>query len=171
MLLSSYAPCTNFSGDKTQFHLREANRTQALNRVTPKSHTVNLPAVWETQVLSLGWENPPEKGMVTHSSILARKIPWTEEPGRLPFVGSQRVRHNWVIEQWTQQLPKDLSPFTVNHNLPCHHSLIWKKEANRRSLSLRVNKKYSYTFSTLLSWYFTGYWQVKMSLWRRNLYW
>ena len=40
----------------------------------------NLPAVWETQIPSLGWEDPLEKGMATHSSILAWRIPWTEEP-------------------------------------------------------------------------------------------
>ena len=45
-------------------------------------------------VEALGWEDPLEKGMVTHSSILAWKIPWTEEPGRLQFMGSQRVRHD-----------------------------------------------------------------------------
>ena len=49
----------------------------------------------ETQVQSLGWENPLEKGMVTHSSILTWRIPWTEEPGGLPSIGSQRLRHNW----------------------------------------------------------------------------
>ena len=54
----------------------------------------NPPAVWETWVQSLGWEDPLEKGMVTHSSILAWRIPWTEEPGRLRSMGSQRVRHN-----------------------------------------------------------------------------
>ena len=43
----------------------------------------NLPAMWETWVRSLGWEDPLEKGMATHSSILAWKIPWTEEPGGL----------------------------------------------------------------------------------------
>ena len=43
----------------------------------------NLPAMWETQVRSLGQEDPLEKGMATHSSILAWRIPWTEEPGRL----------------------------------------------------------------------------------------
>ena len=41
----------------------------------------DLPAVWETQVQSLGWEDPLEKGMATHCSILAWRIPWTEEPG------------------------------------------------------------------------------------------
>ena len=43
----------------------------------------NLPAKQETRILSLGWEDPPEKEMATHSSILAWGIPWTEEPGRL----------------------------------------------------------------------------------------
>ena len=43
----------------------------------------NLPAMWETWVQSLGWEDPLEKGMTTHSSILAWRIPWTEEPGGL----------------------------------------------------------------------------------------
>ena len=48
----------------------------------------------ETQVQSLGQEDPLEKEMATHSSILAWKIPWTEKPGRLWFMGSQRVRHD-----------------------------------------------------------------------------
>ena len=52
----------------------------------------NLPAVWETQVWSLGQEDPLEKGMGTHSSILAWRIPWTEEPGGLWSMGSQKVR-------------------------------------------------------------------------------
>ena len=54
----------------------------------------NLPAMPETRVQSLGQENPLEKGMATHSSILAWKIPWTEEPGRLQSRGSQRVGHD-----------------------------------------------------------------------------
>ena len=54
----------------------------------------NLPVKLETQVQSLGWEDPLQKGMATHSSILAWRIPWTEEPGRLQSMGSQRVRHN-----------------------------------------------------------------------------
>ena len=55
-----------------------------------------LPAVRETWVQSLGWEDPLEKGMATHSSTLAWKIPWVEEPGRLQSMGSQRVRHDWA---------------------------------------------------------------------------
>ena len=50
----------------------------------------------ETKVLSLGLEDPLEKGMATHSSILAWRIPWTEEPGGLQPMGSQRVGHDWV---------------------------------------------------------------------------
>ena len=55
----------------------------------------NPPAKQETQVRSLGREDPLEKDMVTHSSILAWRIPWTEEPGRLQFMGSQRVKLNF----------------------------------------------------------------------------
>ena len=54
----------------------------------------SLPAVRETQVRSLGQEDPLKKEMATHSSILAWKIPWLEEPGRLESMGSQRVGHN-----------------------------------------------------------------------------
>ena len=50
----------------------------------------------ETQVRSLGWEDPLEKEMAIHSSTIAWKIPWTEEPGRLQSMGSQRVEHDWV---------------------------------------------------------------------------
>ena len=51
----------------------------------------NLPAIWETRVQFLGWEGPLEKEMAIHSSTLAWKIPWMEEPGRLQSVGSLRV--------------------------------------------------------------------------------
>ena len=54
----------------------------------------NLPVVQETWVQSLGWKDPLEKGMATHSSILACRIPWTEEPGGLQSMGLQRVRHD-----------------------------------------------------------------------------
>ena len=54
----------------------------------------NLPAMQDTQVRSLGWEDALEKGMATHSSILAWRIPWTEEPGGIQSTGSQRVRHD-----------------------------------------------------------------------------
>ena len=53
-----------------------------------------LPPIQETRVQSLGREDPLEKEMVTHSSILAQRIPWTEEPGRLQSTGLQRVGHD-----------------------------------------------------------------------------
>ena len=54
----------------------------------------HLPGMWETWVRSLGREDPLEKKMATHSSILAWRIPWTEEPGRLQSMGSHRVGHD-----------------------------------------------------------------------------
>ena len=53
-----------------------------------------LPPMWETQVRSLGWEDPLEKEMVTHYSTLAWRIPWTEKPGRVQSMGLQRVGHD-----------------------------------------------------------------------------
>ena len=55
-------------------------------------------AIQEAQIRPLGWKDPLEKGMVTHSSILAWEIPWTEEPSRLQFMGSQRVQHDWLTK-------------------------------------------------------------------------
>ena len=56
----------------------------------------NLPAMLETWVQSLGWEDPLEKGTATNSSILAWRVPWTENSGELQSMGSQRVRHDWT---------------------------------------------------------------------------
>ena len=56
----------------------------------------SLPAIQETRVQSLDQEDPLEKEMANHSSILAWKIPWMEDPGRLQSMGLQRVRHDWV---------------------------------------------------------------------------
>ena len=64
----------------------------------------NLPAMQETQIRSLGWEDPLEKEMATHSSILAWRIPWTEEPGRLQSVGckesdmTEQLTHTYVVK-------------------------------------------------------------------------
>ena len=63
---------------------------------SPVAQLVNsLPAMQENRVQSLGWEDPLEKEMATHSSILAWRNPWTEEPGGLQNMGSQRVGHDW----------------------------------------------------------------------------
>ena len=54
----------------------------------------HLSTMWETRVQSLGWEDALEKEMAIHSSTIAWKIPWTEEPDRLQSIGSQRIRHD-----------------------------------------------------------------------------
>ena len=59
----------------------------------------NVPAMWATQVRSLGWEDPLGKGMATHPSILAWRTPWTEKAGGLQSMGSQRIRHDLMTEQ------------------------------------------------------------------------
>ena len=73
----------------------------------------NPPAMQETQVQFLGWEDLLEKEMATHSSILVWKIPWTEKPGRLQVMGLQRVRQDLVTKQQQEEprvLPAILSP-------------------------------------------------------------
>ena len=64
------------------------------SEITQSQTAESLPAVQETRVRSLGREDPLEKEIATHSGILAWRIPWTEEPGRLLSMGSQRVRHD-----------------------------------------------------------------------------
>ena len=61
----------------------------------------NVRAMQETWVPSLGWEDLLEKGMSTHSIILAWRIPWTEEPDGLQFMGLQRAGHNWLTNSFT----------------------------------------------------------------------
>ena len=71
--------------------------TQLTQRASLVAQMVkNLPAIQETWVRFLGWEDPLEKGMATHSSILTWRNPWTEEPGGLQSMELQRVRHNWA---------------------------------------------------------------------------
>ena len=69
----------------------------------------NPPAMRETRVWSLGREDPLEKGMATHSSVLAWNIPWTEEPGGLQSRGPQRVRHDWATNIHTHRLWGELN--------------------------------------------------------------
>ena len=59
------------------------------------------PAMLKTLVQSLGWEDPLEKETATHSSILAWRIPWTEEPGGLQSMGLRRVGHDWITNTFT----------------------------------------------------------------------
>ena len=99
-----------------------------------------LPAMQETWVRSLGWEDPLEKEMATHSSILAWRIPWMEEPGGLQSTGSQRVGHDWATSlhfrflcMLSQNLLKgflNLFIFLLRSEMQCLWSfylLIWNK--------------------------------------------
>ena len=72
----------------------------------------NLPAVQKARVWSLGWEDTLEKEMATHSSILAWKISWTEEPGGLQSTGSQRVGHDWATNTYLPSHPEFPISFT-----------------------------------------------------------
>ena len=76
----------------------------------------NSPAMQETWVWSLGGEDPPEEGMATHSSILAWRILWTEEPGKLQSMGLQRVAHNWATKH---TLLVSVSPITLHVSCLC----------------------------------------------------
>ena len=73
--------------------------------IIPCGSDGSLPARRETRVRSLGWEDPLKKKMAPHSSTLAWKIPWMEEPGGLQSMGSQRVRHHWVTS-FSHIMPK-----------------------------------------------------------------
>ena len=64
----------------------------------------NLPVMQETWVQSLGWEDPLEAGMATHSSVLAWRIPWTDEPARRQSLGSQRIRYDLATKQQQQYI-------------------------------------------------------------------
>ena len=98
-----------------------------------------LPTMWETRVQSLGREDLLEKHMATHSSILAWKIPWTEEPGRLQSMGSQRVGHDWAtsLAIYLQYIPY-IREFYQIPETPDNPNIIqivpgtkqWKKKVN-----------------------------------------
>ena len=120
----------------------------------------HLPTMRETRVPSLGQEDLLEKEMATHSSILACKIPWMEEPGRLQSMGSERVRHDWfhllhfwelnvkgygcrhpdappLIEQWRGKVSH------VFHGLArwCYVGIIWNDCPRSLSAKLHLSKK------------------------------
>ena len=82
----------------------------------------NLPAMQETQLLSLGQEDPLKKGIATHSSILVWKTPQVEEPGKLQAMGSQRVAHDWVTNTSTTLL--HCGKFQKEKGIPGHFTCL-----------------------------------------------
>ena len=97
----------------------------------------------ETQVQSLGGECPLEKEMATHSSIPARKMPWTEEPGRVQSMGSQRVRHDWATS---------LSFYPALHLLASNLNLI------SHSPGTLLHKSLFYIFFIKMNWVLLHLW-------------
>ena len=96
------------------------NRNKVHNQTFLVARMVkNLPVMWEIWVRFLGWEDPLEKGMATHFSILAWRIPWTEEPGRLQSMGLQKVTKDWVTFTFTKHT---INVTHLNHpeTIPSH---------------------------------------------------
>ena len=80
----------------------------------------NLPLMQETQVQSLGWKDPLDEGRATYSSILSWRIPWTEEPGGLQSMGSQRVGCDWATNTYLPSGMWGLSSLTRDRTcVPC----------------------------------------------------
>ena len=125
----------------------------------------NLPAMQETQVWSLGWEDPLEKGMATHSSILAWRILWIEEPGGLQSMGSQRVRHDWVTNAHTK--------YKYSHFEGCGTLLVFKKIFLKINLFLTVLGLccFAWTFSSCGEEGCSLLWCEGISLWCLPLLW
>ena len=102
----------------------------------------NLPAMQETGVQFLGWEDPLQKEMAIYSSILAQKIPWTKEPGGLQSTGFARVRHDLAIKP-----PNHATFYTYLEKYPCIllSSLILLKTTRSNILTVCSSKKILYT--------------------------
>ena len=116
----------------------------------------NPPATRETWVRSLGQEDPLEKGMATHSSILAWRIPWTEESGGLQSMGSKRIEYDWsdlacmqsieFIVEWTNEYPSNICwrnssypNITIHENRSTHTQSI--SSLNKRTLFLWIKRQ------------------------------
>ena len=119
-----------------------------------KKKKIHLPGqeMQETWVRSLGREHPLEKEMATHSSILAQNIPWTEEPGGLQSMGSQRVKHNWactIIHGWVCQLYLNKLKYKyVYIVLPTIEGPYCKKEGEMRELLFYTKSLYAFMFKS-----------------------
>ena len=109
----------------------------------------------EIWVQSLGWEDPLEKGMATNSSILAWRIPWTKEPGRLQSMGSQRVGHDWVTKSTSRGLHREMLHQVVER---IGWNLRWKERPKIRShctggVKAIIDESH---WESVKSWWWTG---------------
>ena len=108
----------------------------------------NLPAVHETWVRCLGWEDPLEKEMATHSSILAWKTSWTEEPGGLQSMGSQRLRHDWVTNTYLLITSKKQTKIFCLEKKNSILLLVITLKNQKKSKFQEQTRIYSYTLAT-----------------------
>ena len=122
--IKSTSYCTSQSDQEVdQLLLHRIRGDPSKWRTSPVAQTVKcLPTMWETQVQCLSWEDPLEKEMAPHSSTLALKIPWMEEPGRLQFMGLQRVRHDWVTKLSLSLQNDDFFNFGSAHEAPTYQA-------------------------------------------------
>ena len=124
----------------------------------------NLPTMQETQVWSLCWEDL-QKGMATHSSILAQRIQWVEEPGRLQPMGLQRVRHNWATHTHTHTDSQNKEKALLVVLLPI--ILLRPDEEERRgSLTKRGGLKGR---ESPHSWWIWGLLKMKKGMWMHSI--
>ena len=119
-----------------------------------------LPPLRETQIRSLGREDPLEMEMAAHSSILAWKIPWTEKPGRLQSTGSQWVGHDWVTS--LSFLSHEHLLFTSHAGMQgkdtCPQQMSWKRSQSRLSKSQTREFSFTHTvFLFLFLFFFKGF--------------
>ena len=114
----------------------------------------SLPEMQETSVQSLSREDPLEEGMATHSSILAWRIPWIEEPGGLQSMGSQTIRHDWATKhKHNTDLTQSLTHLTAeaDHKIcenvkgPKKQKQSWKKWMSQKSYNSQFQKLYKAT--------------------------
>ena len=105
-----------------------------------------LPAVWETWVWSLGWEDPLEEGLAAHSNILAWRISWMEEPGRLQSMASQRVGHDWPQKQQHTYMWGFLAAQMVKSLPAMQETWVWSLG------QVDPLEKGMATFSSILTW-------------------
>ena len=105
-------------------------------------------AMQETQVRSLGWEDPQEEKMATHSSILSWKIPWVEEPSGLQSMGLQRIGHDWA----EQSLPEGTSSTEVINSAPCSYPTL----CSFVTIVTSTETIFAYVFFYYFLWSFKG---------------